>query len=372
MTQIEMLQEFFNKASSLDQSIIDDLEIRNKIDYVCRSTNRAGARLLMACSLAKSLYPNIDPRKPYTDIGGEDCFSGRTIDEQHLTGFIHAHDLPLNHSTAFQTPAFRVNRSLTTDQKLTGRPPALYIYVLELLEHLALKRIESDVLFTEILRILLQMRKENSELLAPLLERQKHMDGMLPLSSEAIVTLISQHLECPKSSRLPVLIVAAAYEVASKQLSERILPLNDHYAADSQTHSLGDIEVCLIDDDMVITAYEMKQKIITNNDIDTAVDKINRAANKIHNYLFVTTERIDPTVAEYAASFYERTEGTEIAILDCISFLRHFLHLFHRIRTDYLNTYQNLVLNEPHSAVRQELKLAFLGLRSASESNRES
>ena len=77
---------------------------------------------------------------------------------------------------------------------------------------------------------------------------------------------------------------------------------------------------------------------------------------------------IDPLVAEYAATFYEKTDGTEIAIFDCIGFLRHFLHLFHRIRADYLNAYQTLVLNEPDSAVSQTLKEVFLALRQAAES----
>ena len=60
---------------------------------------------------------------------------------------------------------------------------------------------------------------------------------------------------------------------------------------------------------------------------------------------------------------YEETGGTEIAILDCIGFLRHFLHLFHRIRVDYVRAYQTLVLNESDSAVSQTLKEAFLALR---------
>jgi hypothetical protein len=51
-----------------------------------------------------------------------------------------------------------------------------------------------------------------------------------------------------------------------------------------------------------------------------------------------------------------------------MGFLRHFLHLFHRIRANYLSAYQNLVLNEPDSAVSQTLKEAFLALRQAAES----
>jgi len=44
------------------------------------------------------------------------------------------------------------------------------------------------------------------------------------------------------------------------------------------------------------------------------------------------------------------------------------LHLFHRTRTEYLNAYQTLVLNEPDSAVSQTLKEAWLVLRQAAES----
>ena len=49
--------------------------------------------------------------------------------------------------------------------------------------------------------------------------------------------------------------------------------------------------------------------------------------------------------------------------------MSNLLHLFHRIRADYLNAYQELVLNEPDSAVSQTLKEAFLALRQAAESD---
>ena len=58
-------------------------------------------------------------------------------------------------------------------------------------------------------------------------------------------------------------------------------------------------------------------------------------------------------------------------MLDCIGFLRHFLHLFHRLRLEFLESYQALLLAEPDSAVRQELKEVFLALRRAAESSLE-
>jgi len=65
---------------------------------------------------------------------------------------------------------------------------------------------------------------------------------------------------------------------------------------------------------------------------------------------------------------YKRTAGVEFVILDCIGFIRHFLHLFHRIRIEFLDAYQELLLAEPNSAVRQESKVAFLALRRTYES----
>jgi hypothetical protein len=371
MNPEQILASIYNRASVEAVTVIDNRLIRERVDYVCRCmSNRAGVRLLMSCLLGKIDRPNVDPRKPYTEIGGDDSFSGRTYDERYLTKFITSHRLPVNPTTAFLTPTLRnIDHALTPDRELVGRPRELYIKTLELLADVAENRIPADVLFVEIVRVLLQLRDEKMARMESLLNALERTNGALPLSSEAIVTLISQHLACKNASRLPVLIVAAAYEAAGTRLAESLLPLNSHNAADFQTGSLGDIEICLVGDDSVITAYEMKMKRVTIDDIDCAVTKIARASKKINNYLFVTTDVIEPAVSQYAASFYEKTDGTEIAILDCLGFLRHFLHLFHRIRSDYMNAYQTLVLNEPDSAVSQTLKEAFLALRQSAESD---
>jgi len=228
MTPAEMLQKLYQNAVELDKSIIEDSVIREKIEFVCRSSAPAAIRLLMACLLGKLDNPQVDPRKPYTKIGGQDSFSGRHYDEDYLSGFISANHLPLNPTTAFLNPSLRIDAPLNTDQKLTARPPEPYKVVLALLEDVALNRSKPDVILTEIIRILVIIRDEKAARLKLMLGEQKCRIGTLPLSSEAIVTLIEQHLKCNRVSRLPVLIVAAAYKVASTQLSERILPLRTY------------------------------------------------------------------------------------------------------------------------------------------------
>jgi hypothetical protein len=367
----QILQRIFEKASNtLNETVIEKEEIRTRIDYVCRcSSNRAGVRLLMACLLGKLDNPKIDLRKPYTEIGGNNSFSGRTYDERYLTHFINTYRLPCNPTTAFLTPGLRnIDRALTTDVQIIGRPRELYVETLQLLDDVHRKRIDAEAVFVETLRVLIKLRDETLGRMASLMNSLKRGTGALPLSSEAILNLLQQHFACKNSSRLPVLMVSSAYSAAQAKLGERPLPLKSHNAADLQTGSIGDVEICLIGDDNVVTAYEMKMKRVTLDDIDAAITKISRYPTRIDNYIFITTEAIERPVAEYAAKFYEETGGTEIVILDCLGFLKHFLHLFHRIRTDFLNAYQEMVMAEPDSAVSQAVKEAFLALRQAAES----
>ncbi len=253
---------------------------------------------------------------------------------------------------------------------LVGRPAYVYKATLELLDYTYRGKVSASDLLSEIVRVLLVIRKENQERIDSLL-RALRPEDTLPLSSEEIVILIDQHLKCKNSSRLPVLIVSAAYNAMEEIIGERILPLQSHNAADEQTGSLGDVEVCLENDDHIVTVYEMKMRRVTIDDINFALEKIKSAHHKIHNYIFITTETIDDNIMAFAAGCYERTGGTEVAILDCISFLRHFLHLFHRSRTRFLDAYQKLVLEEPESAVSQPLKEAFLALRRAAQDRGE-
>jgi len=221
---------------------------------------------------------------------------------------------------------------------------------------------------SEVVRQLLIIHDEKRQRMHSLLAELNHSKASMPLSAEAIVTLIQQHLACRGASRLPVLVVTAAYQAASEYLGERVLALESHTAADRQTRALGDVQITLVDDNNVITSYEMKMKRVTINDIDQALAKILRTGHKIDNYIFITTEAITPEVHDYARTIYERAGGIEVVVLDCVSFLRHFLHLFHRLRMQFLEAYQELVLGEPESAVSQPLKEAFLALRRAAES----
>jgi hypothetical protein len=350
-----------------NQSLINDPDVTNRIEFICRFVqNRACVRLLLACSLAKATHPEVDIRKPYTEIGTPDCYSGRTYDERYITSFVLKHRLPCNPTTAFLTPAFRNrNATLTPEFDLLGRHPQVYQITLQLFDDVYLDKISANKLLAETIRYLLIIRDEKLLRMNMMLADLKVSGGNIPLSAETIITIVEQHLKCPNASRLPVLAIAAAYQAAIQHLGERVLPLEAHNAADSQTGSLGDIQIALVGENTVITVYEMKTRRVELNDLDFAIQKLNR---RIDNYIFITTEEISEQVKDYAATMYARTGGIELVVLDCMSFLRHFLHLFYRLRMQFLEAYQELVLVENESAVRHSLKEAFLALRLAAES----
>lgn len=352
---------------NIDQPFVVDTSVAARIKEVCEcSSNRAPTRFLMACLLAKMDQPKIDIRKPYTEIGTKDSFSGRTYDEAYIQPFIFKYELPCNPTTAFLTPAFRnKNTVMTPDLELEGRPRTVYKAALGVLNDVKKGTALPEDVFLEILRVLVLLKNEKRQRLESLLKEVRRSDEELPISAESIVTLLSQHLACKYSSRLPVLIVAAAYKTSEKCLGERVLSLHGHNAADEQTGALGDVEITLADEEKVVTSYEMKTRRVTKDDIDRAVQKI--LGKDIDNYIFITTEVIDPLVEEHARSMYDKTGGTEFVILDCIGFIKHFLHFFHRIRIQFLEEYQALLLVEPDSAVGQPLKEAFLALRRASQ-----
>ena len=160
-----LTQALARASADLSRPLVRDKKIRERTEYVGRCLrNRAGVRLLMSCLLAKIHRPSVDPRKPYTEIGTSDAFSGRHYDEAYVTHFVNEHRLPCNPTTAFLTPALRnIDQTLTTDVEMVGRPRKLYIDTLQLLDDVHRKRVPAKDLLAEVIRLLLgHARREGS------------------------------------------------------------------------------------------------------------------------------------------------------------------------------------------------------------------
>jgi len=288
----EILEKAYRFADSrLTKRLVADADLGGRIAYaaLCPS-NRAGARFLLAATLAKIHKPTVDIRKPfiqaYADAEKANAYGGRHYDELYVASFITRHKLPCSSTTAFLTPAFRTkNIVLDLSQKLRGRPPELYDAILYVLDAIESGRASANDVLRELVRVLVVEREDRKARLDILKQGLREQSDDLALSSEDTVRLIEQHLALKYSARLPVLVVAAAYTAASQRLGEKILGLNAHRAADGQTGALGDVEITLLGDDKVVTTYEMKDKPVTVDDVDIAIRKIADGAD-VQNYIF--------------------------------------------------------------------------------------
>lgn len=338
------------------------------IESICRcNKNKAPIRFLLSGLLSKITDPDICLFKPYSAMG-EHSYTGRSNDEDIVQPFIHKYSLPCNPTTAYLTPAFRaIDKPLTKDFFSNCRPKEVYYEMMDVLEYVEKNPREASAVLSEIIRFLIIIKTENEQRISQLLKEVTN--NRSDLSSEDITALLLQHLKCNGSSRLPVLIIAAAYHAVQDVIHEHCKPLKFHNAADSQTGAIGDVEIVLSNTNHTVTCYEMKKKKISSDDINVCIEKILSSKHLIDNYIIITTEAIDADVAAFAKTFYAEI-GVEIAVLDCIGFINHFLHFFHRYRTSFLNNYQTLLLAEPESAVSQPLKESFLNLRRVAETDK--
>ncbi|HLI08590.1 MAG TPA: hypothetical protein VKV40_18655 [Ktedonobacteraceae bacterium] len=143
--------------ASLTTPIISDQEVIQRIELVARSSrNRACIRFLLACMLAKSVSPSVDIRKPYTEIGTSDAYSGRMFDERFIGPLVRKHQLDCNPTTAFLTSAFRnITTILAPGLPMAGNPPQVYEAALQLLTDVQTAKVSAEDVLTEAFRWLL-------------------------------------------------------------------------------------------------------------------------------------------------------------------------------------------------------------------------
>lgn len=148
--------------------------------------------MLMTCALAKIHRPEVDIRKPYTEIDGTDTFSGRAeYDEKYIWPFAFEKGLPVNSTTAFLTPGFRtINVPLAPPLVISGRPKKMYEDTIRLLDDVYHERISADALLSETIRQLLLLRQEQEGRIRQLISELDSSLNSVPLSSEEIVSLI--------------------------------------------------------------------------------------------------------------------------------------------------------------------------------------
>lgn len=109
----DILESAFRRVShDITQPIVSDPDIIARTEFICRSiSNRACVRVLLASSLAKIHRPTVDIRKPYTEIGDADSYSGRTYDEKYVAPSLSNIICPVMPQPLFSYPRFAIEIS---------------------------------------------------------------------------------------------------------------------------------------------------------------------------------------------------------------------------------------------------------------------
>lgn len=133
------------------------------------------------------------------------------------------------------------------------------------------------------------------------------------------------------ASRLPVLALYAVYKVLIKELhrydTKQLKSLEAHSAADSQTGSIGDIEI-LNEDGTPFEAVEVKHNIHINKAIvDSSKQKI-RSSRVDRYYILTTSQQHEPTKEVLnEAENVKRLLGTQMIVNGVIPTIRYYLRL---------------------------------------------
>lgn len=151
-----------------------------------------------------------------------------------------------------------------------------------------------------------------------------------------ITALFSEHFfysynDSKGASRLPVLALYAVYTVLVKELrrfeGKHLKPLEAHSAADSQTGSIGDIEV-LNEDGTPFEAVEVKHMIPINKAIiDSAKQKIR--GSRVDMYYILTTSRQHEPAKDVLdeTDNIKRLLGTQMIVNGVVPTIKYYLRL---------------------------------------------
>ncbi|GAB6077272.1 restriction endonuclease, SacI family [Desulfurobacterium crinifex] len=364
---LEVLEQLYKKAEEIQAPVALPEDIGEQLEVLIRSSVGAPLRVLLALLMAKIINPQVNILYPSTNAKEvPEAFSGRTVDEHCIQALIDIFKLPLMQTTGFLTPTFRTP-ALPIPENLGDviqKNVTIYNAFSNIIHRIQNGDLKAEDVLIETLRRLINLKKEREAEIKGKLNQLSKED--LDFSAEDIVSIISQLLSIPKhkTSRIPVLVIAALHKTLEECLQERLKPLENHTAADSKTGALGDIEL-VVDDGYVVRVYEIKDKVITETDINKALKKILKLNNdkraKLRQYLFVTTKSIEDSILSKAHEIYKDL-GVEMTILDCLGFTRHFLHLFFPFRLMFINNLTEFVMREPDSSVSHALKEYYISL----------
>ena len=325
------------------------------LDIIIKNAEASkGVLAVVVTSMVYKLFnPEQDIRLHQKSIEGG--YAGRTFDSTYITPFLRSHKFPAMEESGWLTRSLEQKSPYTLDYKGAIRNVDLKNAFLRTLHAVEEENLDCRQALDYIMQgLIIQRDKNNIELAIP-----------QNLSIKNIITLLQEHFDykykSPGQSRLPVLAIYAVYQILCKELKrfdgKKLLPLESHTSADTQSGRKGDIDI-VNSDGSSFEAVEVKFNIpISRNIVEIAKEKIHTC--KICRYYILSTKGMvqdDEDEIEEEIRQIKSVHGCQLVVNGIIPTLNYYLRLVNDTRS-FVENY-TLLLSEDKT-VKFEHKLAW-------------
>lgn len=333
-------------GASCPNTKIDEEQAHNASNIVdCSESSKAALAVTLTCLTYKIHFPQQDIRNHQLSIDGG--FSGRTFDSHVITPFLRRRSFPCMAESGWLTRSFEHKEPYTLAYKGAIKPKPLKFAFLSLIDAIQTKnsQTQNEALLSHILELLIIARE--SKVITPAIPRN--------LSIAATADLLEAHFNAPYkahgAARLPALAIHAIYkclfdEGLRRFDGKRLLPLENHNSADSQSGRIGDIDV-VNEDGSAFEAVEVKLGIRPTPDIvDRAKEKILRST-AMRYYILSTLSPADqdlPYIEEVVRNL-AAVHGCQLVVNGVIPTIKYYLRLLSS-PSSFLQSYTLLLFSD--------------------------
>ena len=345
MNDVEVFLEKLYEESLSKRQYSDFLdvssELKERLDHIIASSeNSKGVLAVVATSLIyKALNPQQDIRCHQQSIPGG--YSGRTFDSLHVTPFLRSKSFPNMAESGWLTRSLEQKVPYTLDYPGAIRPKELKQAFLETIDIIQTKNIDTIPAIHYLFSRLADKRDSKKTELA------KPKNLSISSITEALDRHFSHKYQSRGTSRLPVLAFYAIYQSLMTEVKrfegKKLLPLENHTSADSQSGRLGDIDIT-DEDGNPFESVEVKHNIPVSFDIiELAKEKI--MPTEVSRYYILSTSGINKRDEDKIASEINRiknTHGCQIVINGILPSLKYYLRLLDN-PTEFIENYVSLL-----------------------------
>jgi DNA (cytosine-5)-methyltransferase 1 len=300
----------------LSQIFIDALEFMSEAS----SKATTGFTNLITALSIKSAFPHLDVRYHQVQIGAP--FSFRGVSEKAVYPWLSKMEFE-GAKSGWQTRTFERPKPyiMTYDENIGAiKQPFLTCYD-QVEEH------KEDPINALIFLIYKQIELRNSKIIVLACPQIRQIHLIAHYFSEHFFF----HYKNKGAARLPVLAIYSIYKVLVDQLERfngmSLKELEEHSAADSQTQSVGDIEVKDANDG-IFEAVEIKHNIAADKLLETDLFK-KVAPYRVSRYYWLTTHKNCTPNEEQTKELekFENRIGCQVIVNGVIPTIKYYLRL---------------------------------------------